>query len=322
MKTLKMLSAMAYWVAIASLSLFASYLFSEGRSYSGIFHSLAYYLPSVAALFVVSLQIDYLDSIVRGKEVDVRARIIDFLHWLLLISINVSMWFSGEITVWWVLTNLVVLAVVGASVGIGLSRKKLVLTAGEKTSAYIFGIVAIGLGVATWFLRSVEMLSAKPHWAVALVVSTAIFCSVWRYVSRGLAREELGMWGHVGFPLMGFLGGAMGAIGGWNNFSYAWWMDTLTSIVATTLVSGFIIHDLGVIRRDYTGYPRSLFLKGIFGCNLLILAAWVHALLLAQPNYAGWVLEHAGFTYNTLVGNGIYAYYYLAYEKNRYRQMH
>lgn len=270
---LKRLSTGAYFAAIAALVFYALVLHYQAVAYADIFHRVAFYLPSVAALFVVSLQVDYLDSIVKGKEVDIRARIIDLLHWLMLVSIAVSVWLSGEITLGWLLVNFAILAVIGASVGIGLRRQNIVLSASEKASALLAALIAIGLGMTMWYLRSTDMLSAKPSW-----------------------------------------------LGSYHTLTYAWFMDILTGVLAIALVSGFIFRDLKVIRTDHRGYPRSLFLKGIFGCNLLILAAWVHGLISAQVGYLEWTLQNLGFTYVTWVGNIIYAYYYGAYEYHRWRQ--
>lgn len=323
MRFIKTAVVWAYWLALIWLAVYAFRRYDGGEGLTSVFHHVSYYLPSIAAIFVVSLQIDYLDSIVKGGNVDIKARMIDFIHWLMLVSINVSTWFAGHITVWWFLTQLIALVVIGSSVGIGLAQQRTILITSEKVSAIFAACGALVLGLAMWGLRNANMLSTKPEsWTWIVAVSILSLGVVWVFASEGLSREELGPLKIIGPPLALVLGFAVAMIGKYEQFDYGWWMDTLTSVVAITLVSGFILHDLAVIRRDYTGYYRSVFLKGIFGCNILIFLAWLHALLLAPTGYARWMLENLGFTYVTLVGNTIYAYYYVAYEYYRYKQTH
>lgn len=323
MRLIKTLVALVYSLALTWLAVHAFQLLASGEEVSGIFHRISFYLPSIAAIFVVSLQLDYLDSIAKGGNVNIRARMIDFMHWLMLVSINVSTWLAGDITVWWLLIQLIVLVVIGSSVGIGLAQQRIILTTSEKAGAMFAACGALVLGLFMWGLRSAHMLSAKPEsWTLISAVSILSLGIVWMFASKKLSREELGPLKVVGFVLALVLGLAVGAGGKYGQLDYGWWMDALTSIIAITLVSGFILHDLAVIRRDHTGYYRSVFLKGIFGCNILIFLAWIHALLLTSDDSWTWMLKNLGFTYVTLVGNVIYVYYYLVYEYNRYKQTH
>src|SRR5260370_401346 len=83
---IKRITTVSYWLSLAALAAFALALHAAGVSNAMIFHRVAFYLPAIAAIFVVSLQIDYLDSIAKGGNVNIRGRIIDSVHWLMLES--------------------------------------------------------------------------------------------------------------------------------------------------------------------------------------------------------------------------------------------
>ena len=229
---------------------------------SGMFYMAAPHLPAVAMLFVLSLQWDILRSIARGNNVDIRARIIDFMHWLLLVSVAVGTWLSGDTSQWWTIVMILTLGVIGASVGFGVYRQKIRFTSGERISAAAGALCAVGIGICAYLLRT----------------------------DSSMAQTALRQ-------------------------SYGWWLDTASGFLSIVLVWGFIDRDLRVIRIDWRGYSRSMFLKGIF-CNSLMALSFIGALTSSGEPFE-WTLAHFGFSFVVIVGNALYLWYYASYEYYR-----
>ena len=248
-----------YRIAAVAITLFALSLLVRGNSVIATFHLIAPYFPVIASCFVLGIYNDLLQSILAGKTVDLRARMIDFVHWLLLIPIMVSNWLTGSASVMWFMLQLLVLALIGAGIGAQWSRKGQALSRNEKFAALIGGIAALALGSFTAFMRTMD---SEP-------------------------------------------------------FGYGWLMDSVTAVASTVFVMGFIRRDLIAVRKDHSGYPRAMFYKGIFGCNVFILLLWLHVMSRGDMSDPSWWAQNLGLCFNTLVGNVIYLGFYFAYEHYR-----
>lgn len=104
-----------------------------------------------------------------------------------------------------------------------------------------------------------------------------------------------------------------------SSLGWGWAFETLTAVVATVIVMKWILLDIKTISTKALGYPRAVFLKGIFS-NALVLFFWVH--VMTQQGFASgeWWATNAGLTFNVLIGNLIYLGYWLIYEYHRRKQ--
>ena len=249
-----------------SLILYAFHLFAYGADAVTVFHRVAYYFPELASCFVIALAYDFLKSIMDRKTdgpVSLKGLRLDFLHWLLLIPINVSIWLSGAATLWWFILQLCILAIVGGQIGVQMKREEIRYSLKERSAMLVGASFALLFGTVVGVLRMADKSS----------------------------------------------------------FGVGWAFDLLSALIATGLVWGFIGQHLAVIRVSHRKYPRSMFLKGVFGCNIFVLLLWVH-IMSSQGAWDDWMLwaKHLGFTFNVLVGNVIYAYFWISYELHRSRQ--
>jgi len=245
-----------YWLTLLILAIYAIFAkLTNSLDWVGILH-LAYYLPAVAMLSVISGQIDLLSSIQKGGVVNLRARILDFTHWLMLIGVNIGAWMIGGVTILWFILKLILLAVIGWQIGAGI-KNQLKLQFNEKVLRIMTAIAAFLLGLFTGYIRNIDS-----------------------------------------------------SIMGWG-----WFLETITAVVAILIVIQWIWHDIKTISKDVSGYPRSFFLKGIFG-NSVIFLFWIHIMIQTHWN---WEMQ-AGLSFNVLIGNIIYIIYWLKYESCRWQQ--
>ena len=234
-------------------------LASHRLKFADVLH-LAYYFPALAMLFVISAQTTLLESIIAGGAVDIKARVWDLIHWLLLIGINIGAWMHDGVTIWWFILKVLLLGVIGWEIGAGIARR-FHPTIGEIATSAISAIVTLLTGLYAGYLRAIDN----------------------------------------------------------SLFGVGWLVEVLTAVIATLIVVKVISRDLGVMRQDCSGYKRAFILKGI-GCNTLILLFWAH--LMAMQGFTdprAWRLN-LGVTFNVLVGNAIYLYFWGMYEKHRSRQ--
>ena len=265
MKSVKQILDLAYRLALLWIPCF--FLFNKvwGEvTWEQAFHNTAFYLPVVASIFCLSFQFDLFTQIVERKEINIKARAIDFIHWLLLISINVSLWMFGGVTIWWLVLQLAMLVLIGAQIGIRSAQRESIFSMNEKVAGGVAASFALLLGSAAGYIRY-----ASPEGSSA-----------------------------------------------------GWWLDSITGIVSIVLVVGFITQALSTIRKDWTPYPRKIFLKGVFGCNVMILLNWVSVMSKADCNwsYECWFGQHFGFTFVTIVGNSVYLAFWGMYEFYRAKQ--
>lgn len=118
------------------------------------FNEIAFWLPPIALLMVVSAQVDLLSSLQEGGEVNIKARVYDFFHWLLLIAMNVGAWMIGSVTIGWFIIKLLLLAMIGWQIGVGTQRANpFTFSPNEKTIGAVCALLAVILGVATGIAR-------------------------------------------------------------------------------------------------------------------------------------------------------------------------
>ncbi len=256
MERIKKILRSLFWAALGVFIIMCLEAKLSGKiDWIGVFH-MAYYVPAIGLLAAVSGQIDLLTSIQTGGNVNLRARIYDFIHWLMLIGIAIGSWMVSGVTIWWFIIQLILLFIIGWQVGAGI-RQRLRLTIKERVAGIIFGTVALITGLCAGYIRSID-------------------------------KASLG-WG--------------------------WLFESSTAIIATVIVFNWIKNDLRTIRKSASGYPRSLFLKGLFS-NFLVLWFWSHIMVNAGFDGTSW-LRNLGLSFNVLVGNLIYLVYWLLYEHHR-----
>ena len=201
---MKKILAIFYWTSLVIIIFLVSAAKLLGIiNWKGVLH-LGYYLPALGMVSIISGQIDLLKSIKNNGLVNLKARIYDFIHWLMLVSIDVGYLLSNKVTLGLFVLKLVLLAIIGWQIGAGM-EKRLELAAETKKKGIIFAVAAVMLGLASGHARTID-------------------------------QTYLG-WG--------------------------WMLESATAIIATLIVAKWILADLGVIKKNYQGYPRGFFIKGI-----------------------------------------------------------
>lgn len=182
MEFVKRVIGSLYWVCLIVLVAYAFLMKILGlMNWTDIFH-LAFYVPAIAMLSVVSGQIDLLSSMQKGGIVNLKARIYDFVHWLMLIGINIGAWMIGVVTIWWFVLMLLLLSIIGWQIGVGL-KNKLHISANEKITGLISAIIAIFLGLSAGYIRNVDK---SPfgwgwgfEWITAVIATLIVFKWIW-----------------------------------------------------------------------------------------------------------------------------------------------
>lgn len=254
---MKLLCTWGYRIALFSLLLYAAFAYWTGGP-SSLLHSPAFFIPIAGMFLAFSAQADLLSEIRSGKTVNIKARAIDFTHWFLLTFMLVGRSMHGGISIWGFILNIVLLAIIGWQIGVGIKRQWSP-TSSEKVCGAVMLVIAAMLGFSGGILRSLDQ-----------------------------------------------------SISGWG-----WITETVTAIIATLILIWWISHDLRTIAKKASGYPRSFFLKVIFGNSLWI---WVLVHLLTQHEGSETLLSNAGIAFNVIAGNLIYFFFYLAWEYYNARQ--
>jgi hypothetical protein len=229
-------------------------------SWTDVFH-LAYFVPPIGILLILWGQLDLLSSIKRGELVNIKARCIDFIHWLLLVFIDVGAWMAGGATIWWFISKLALLAIIGWQIGAGV-RQSWRPTQSERVFGAFAVIASISLGLCGGAVRAMDNTP----------------------LGRG------------------------------------WQIETIALVLSTMIVIWWIATDLQTIKEKASGYPRTMFLKGLAN-NALITWFWLHMLVLCGglTNAESW-LVNIGLSFNIIIGNLLYLAYYAAYEYHRWNQ--
>jgi hypothetical protein len=219
MEQFKKMLGMMYWFA---LSIFALYIIivklTGSFDWDGIFH-MAYYLPAIGLLSAISGEIDLLSSIQRGGNVKLRARLYNFIHWLMLIGINIGAWMIGGVTIWWFILQLILIAIIGWQIGAGI-RKHLQLTINERTMGIIFAVASFLTGLLTGYIRSIDRTPFG--WGWVMEASTAILATiiVFKWIQNDIRTFHKSA---NGYPRQFFLKGLL------SNFLVLWfWFHIMT----------------------------------------------------------------------------------------------
>jgi len=176
MESLKKIIGNLYWTTLILLVIFAiSIKIFEASGWIKIFHLVAYYLPAVGMLSVSSGQIDLLSSMQQGGMVNLKARIYDFIHWLMLIGINIGVWMIGGVTILWFILKLLLLVIIGWQIGVGLKRR-LRLFVSERNAGIVFAIMAFSFGIIAGCIRNID--NAPLGWGWIFECSSAIIATL------------------------------------------------------------------------------------------------------------------------------------------------
>lgn len=259
MERIKNLIGTFYWLGFCLLIFYGlrSILFLNKDIYAAI-GALAYWLPSIAMLAIISGQFDLLSSMRKDGIVNVKARLYDFTHWLMLIALNISTVMLGAVNLSWFFLKLIMLAIIGWQIGVGI-KKRLDFGVDERKSGILFAGFAFSLGLLAGYIRYLDQ----------------------------------------------------------TNFGWGWWFESVTSVIGTSIVFYWIILDLKTIRKKGpSGYPRSVFMKGLFN-NSLVLIFWAYVMSIQGFDSLFWWHRNFALSFNILVGNILYLGYWLFYEQER-----
>ncbi len=258
MAKIKRFIIMLYWFALVGLVVGGFVELAYGKGLAGIFH-LAYWAPSIGMLAVISGQVDLLASIEKGNEVNIKARCLDFIHWLFLMFLNIGAWLIGGTAISWFVLKVMLLGIIGWEIGVGVNRIWHP-TKSEKIAGFVAVVFSVVLGISAGYIRYLDT----------------------------------------------------------SEFGWGWVVESFTAIVSTLIVAWWILVDLTTISKKAIGYPRRLFLKGIFS-NFLILWFWFHIMYL-EGSFARGTIHQFGLTFNVIVGNLLYLFFYATYEYHHVRQ--
>lgn len=176
MKNLKRAIAVAYWTSLLVIAAVGLMGWFTGRLNAyGVFQ-LAYFVPPIGLLLIISGQLDLLSSIKDGGLVNIKARAIDFIHWLLLVFIDVGAWMTGGTTIWWFISKLSLLAVIGWQIGVGI-RQSWRPTESDKVFGAFAMIASVALGFCGGAARYLDKTPLGWGWRIetaSLILSTLI----------------------------------------------------------------------------------------------------------------------------------------------------
>lgn len=261
MKSLRDLLGKAYWV---SLAIFIATLFfrrlTNTMDWNNILHS-AYYLPAIAMLSIISGQFDLLKSIEKGSHINLKARVYDFVHWLMLIGINVGYLLKDGVTPLWFGLKLTLLAIIGWQIGLSL-KKKLHLTTNEKKAGIVSACAAFILGLLAGGIRSADQSQFGWGWrfeTLTAILATLIVVKWIRDDLQTISQTETPEIYPRSFFLKGILGNTLILWFWWHIMSNGditsgiWWLENV-GLTFNVLVGNIIYLDYW---RRYERYCRS-----------------------------------------------------------------
>lgn len=182
LETLKKLLGKAYWVGLLILAGYFVYILFGNWSGKEMLQAIAYWLPAIGMLSVISGQLDLLGSIQRRELVNIKARLYDFIHWFMLIGMNIGAWMIGGVTIGWFILKIILLAVIAWQIGIGLkTRWKLSLS--ERVAGAIAAFVAISLGLTSGYIRALDISDFGWGWGIELVTAVIATMIVFYWIS-------------------------------------------------------------------------------------------------------------------------------------------
>ena len=172
-----------YRGALCMLVLYAVYCYAVG-GWSTVFHDVAYYIPATAMFLMLSGQVDLLEKIRKGGEINIKAQAIDFTHWFLLLFMQVGRWMMGGFTLWAFVLTLILLTIIGWQIGTGIGRQWYP-TVGEKRGGIAMLVASAVLGLVAGAVRYVN--PSNFGWGWMLETGTAIIATgivVWVITSH------------------------------------------------------------------------------------------------------------------------------------------
>lgn len=158
------------WVGLCILLLSGLFLRLRTNSWSAPFH-LGYYCPAVSMIAIISGQFDLLTSMYRDEAINIRARALDFIHWLLWIFMYFGSWMVGGVTPLLFVFQLTLLMIIGWQVGVGI-RRRWKPTSNETLVGGVTAVLAASLGLIAGYVRTRD--PTDRGWGWVLETSTAI----------------------------------------------------------------------------------------------------------------------------------------------------
>ena len=176
MKVLKKVLGALYWLALIVLTIKGySILAATDGTWEKVFH-LAYWAPSIGMLAIISGQFDLLLSIDGDGVVNMKARCLDFIHWLFLMFLNIGAWLVGGTAISWFILKIILLGIIGWQIGVGINRRWRP-TKNEKIAGTIALVFSMLLGITAGWVRYLDTSEFGWGWMVestTAVVSTLI----------------------------------------------------------------------------------------------------------------------------------------------------
>ncbi len=173
-----------YWTALAALAGYCVYNLIIG-GFPMLFHAGAYYAPIAGIFLIFSGQMDLLEKIREGNEVNIKARALDFVHWFLFIFMDVGRWMMGGITMWTFLLKVILLAIIGWQIGIGIGRHWFP-SVREKTVGALMLFLAALLGSVAGIVRYIDKSTFGWGWGLETVTAILGTCVVVWWISQDL----------------------------------------------------------------------------------------------------------------------------------------
>jgi len=165
-----------YWVMLAALVVNGYTIITiTSGDWVNVFH-LAYWAPSIGMLAIISGQMDLLASIDSGGVVNIKARCLDFIHWLFLMFLNIGAWLVGGTAISWFILKVILLGIIGWQIGVGINRRWNP-TRNEKIAGTIALVLSMALGTMAGGIRYLDASKFGWGWVVesiTAIVSTFI----------------------------------------------------------------------------------------------------------------------------------------------------
>lgn len=178
-RLIKWLLGTGYWLGLLALGAYVA-VKSDADGFIGwnaVFH-LAYFIPPIALLAVISGQMDILSAIEQGKEINIKACCLDFIHWMFLIFLNIGAWMTGGVNIGWFVGKVIILTIIGWQIGVGITRKWRP-TANEKKAGLIVAFASLILGLSGGIIRALDQTPLGWGWlleSITAVIATLIVC--------------------------------------------------------------------------------------------------------------------------------------------------
>lgn len=183
MNNIKFVLKNLFWLGLASITGFAFFNVLNGKyGWIEIFN-LGFYVAPITTLIGISLYGDLLNAVQQGKQISIKARLFDLVHWVLLIFVSVGTWLAGGVTIWWIFLEFVLIGMIGWVMGVGIGRQWLP-TKNEKIFGAIFLSVSMAIGLTNGYIRTIDQSFLGFGWLIDIitaVLATLIF--IWSNIN-------------------------------------------------------------------------------------------------------------------------------------------